>query len=431
MRKAAGDPAFKDLRRALAGSPALAVYTGQGASHSWIWFCDLAERLGTFDVRFVTASEILGGCLQGSDFLLVGGGDTYAMAESLGEKGAALIEAFVREGGLYHGSCAGAYLVLSGVELEPFTPFRLVDADMVNVMADPPAPRCLDHKYLAPYGTEWVFHPVYGEVSLARGAAARDYECFTGGDIAAPLFGGPVLSVADVSETLAGYSGATSRAAFLWPAEEAEMLLAGREAVAIVRTGRGTAVASGPHLEHPVFPRANALMGEAFARHWRDTERRAGRAAGGTAPAVGAPMDEGALLEIKREVSNARIVGFGLEKMPVTWRIGVKVWEPEKIRMFLETAWTRLPRLEQAASDGRLAPRGSLEALAEGYRGVTILARTLKLEVESGQDSQAEAESLLTRLKELTASFLTLYFALRLEEQGGPGGPLDGDGADG
>jgi hypothetical protein len=119
--------------------------------------------------------------------------------------------------------------------------------------------------------------------------------------------------------------------------------------------------------------------------------------------------------DIRRHVSNARIVGFGLEKMPVTWRIGVKVWEPEKIRTFLDYAWRRLPYLDAHALG--LDP-ADLEPLAGGYEEVTRLARSLKMKIESDSDSQPEAQSLLTRLKELTASFLSLYFRLRLEVRG-------------
>jgi glutamine amidotransferase-like uncharacterized protein len=422
LKRAAGDPAYEQYRRVFrTGLPRVSVYTGEGASHSWIWFADLLERLGLFDVSFITDLEILDGILLGFDFLLVGGGDTYAMADSLGARGAALIEDFIRLGGMYHGSCAGAYLVLSGVDLEPFTPFDLIDADMVNVMPDPPPPACLEHKYLAPYGDEWVFHPVYGEVELSSGEAATGYTTFNGsGPVTAPLFGGPVLEVKDAGCILADYAGVTDRAAFPWPRERAEALLAGRQAVAIRRLGQGTVVASGPHLEHPLFPRSNILMAEALARHWERNRTAGVRTAGVSPPdrTAGVPPAT-SFLEIKRQVSNARIVGFGLEKLPVTWRIGVKVWEPEKIRMFLDYAWDRLPYLEREAARGHELPAVTLEEIASGYGDVTQLAKTLKLMVEAGQDSQAQAQSLLTRLKELTARFLSLYFALRLEERGG------------
>ena len=48
-------------------------------------------------------------------------------------------------------------------------------------MEDPPPPRCLEHKYLAPYGECWVFHPVYGEVTISVQPAARSIGCFKEG----------------------------------------------------------------------------------------------------------------------------------------------------------------------------------------------------------------------------------------------------------
>jgi len=421
-RRAAAHPAFERLKGDfLPDAPRVAIYCGDGASHSWIWFTDLLERLELFDVAFITHGDILARALDEFDILLVGGGDTYAMAGSLGREGARLIERFVTEGGLYHGSCAGAYLVLSGVDLEPFTPFSLVEGNMLNVMPDPPEPLCLAHKYLAPYGDEWVFHPVYGEVELVRGPAAEGFSAFgEAGALGAPLFGGPVLTIEDEQCILADYAGSTARAAFPWPREDADRLISGEQAVALRRLGDGTVLASGPHLEHPLFPRANELMAEAFAQHWAGRPRGTSQSRTQTprTPAGSAPRGaDGSLLEIKRQVSNARIVGFGLEKMPVTWQIGVKVWEPEKIRMFLDYTWDRLPYLDRAVGSGAPVPGGALEILAVGFSEVTGLAKTLKLKAESGQDSQAEALSLLTRLKELTASFLSLYFRLRLEER--------------
>jgi hypothetical protein len=40
------------------------------------------------------------------------------------------------------------------------------------------------------------------------------------------------------------------------------------------------------------------------------------------------------------------------------------------------------------------------------------------MKIESDEDSEAEAASLLTTLKGLTAGFLSLYFRLRMEEHG-------------
>ncbi|MBU4173701.1 MAG: hypothetical protein KKB90_09905 [Actinobacteria bacterium] len=431
LGKAERDPVFERYRKAFlfAGPnegrttayPRVAVYTGSGASHSWIWFADLMERIGLYDITFIVESDMSSGGLDGFDFLLVGGGDTYAMAESLGGDGARAILRFVGDGGLYLGSCAGAYLVLTGVDLEPFTPFRLVTGEMRNVMPDPPKPRCLDHKYLARYGEEWVFHPVYGEVEVGPGDAAAGFPCFdAGATIRAPLFGGPIMEGAHKDEVLARFSGLSDRAAFLWPRGDVLRLVDGRAAAVVSSIGEGTVVVSGPHLEHPLFPGANALAAEVLLRHCaRKGELGGGRhtpGRGGDKP-VGGEEAESLAREIRRQVSNARIVAFGLEKMPVTWRIGLKVWEPEKVRMFLDYAWYRLPFVAKRAA--LVSPGERLAHLAGGYGEVTQMARSVKARIESGEDSQAEAELLLGTLKELTAAFLSVYFKLRLQERTG------------
>lgn len=453
LERAASDPVYMRYRKAFLSArstgggpspvtyPRVAVYTGTGASHSWIWFADLLERAGLFDVVFVGESGILGRALESADVLLVGGGDTYAIAESLGAAGARAILSFVLRGGLYYGSCAGAYLVLAGVDREPFAPFKLVRGSMANVMEDPPPPRCLEHKYLAPYGECWVFHPVYGEVTISVQPAARSIGLFKEGKaISAPLFGGPIISGVSDREVLARYSGLTGRAAYLWPVEDARRLVAGKAAVVYALPGEGAAVASGPHLEHPLFPQANALVAEVLLAHCEKKRVSGGRGhppayeekgrerpcgTGVEAPGTatdrriagsagrGGPGTAAAVLEIRRQLSNSRIVGFGLEKMPVTWKIGQKVWEPEKIRMFLEVAWRRLDFLQREAAR---VPLEALEAVAEGYAGVTGMVKSLGIKVESGEDSSADAFSLLNALKELTATFLLLYFRLRLDE---------------
>ena len=420
LARAAADPALVPFRAAIesaAACPRVAIYTGAGASHSWIWFADLLERIGIYDVMFADERVLAEGALSRVQVLLIGGGDTYEMARGLGEAGAREIESFVRGGGLYMGSCAGAYLVLSGVDLPPFKPFRLLEGYMLNVMADPPEPRCLEHKYLAPYGDRWVFHPVYGEVELTRGEGAQGCRCFDSGAVRSALFGGPVMEV-EADAVLARYGEPAGRTAYLWDRLEARNFLTGKVAVAGARLGRGTAVASGPHLEHPLFPRSNALSAEVMLRHFGFEAELAVQGGGRSAVIdAGHTHATGIASRIKREISNARIVAFGLEKMPVSWRIGVKVWEPEKIRMFLDCAWNRLTVLESITDRERF--REDLQVLTEGYCRVTSEIKSLKIRVESGEDSRADAQRLLTRLKELTASFLALNFKLRLEERSG------------
>jgi hypothetical protein len=95
-----GGTVLEPYRKAFTGAlPRVAVFAGAGASHSWMWFADLLEQMGLFDTSFIDERSILKGGLAGFDMLLVGGGDTYAMAESLGPAGAREMESFVRDGG--------------------------------------------------------------------------------------------------------------------------------------------------------------------------------------------------------------------------------------------------------------------------------------------------------------------------------------------
>jgi len=84
------------------------------------------------------------------------------MARELGKEGARGLEGFVRAGGVYLGSCAGAYLVMRDINLPPYTLFELIDAGVANYLPDPPPPIQLPHKYKVAYGDGFIFHPAYG-----------------------------------------------------------------------------------------------------------------------------------------------------------------------------------------------------------------------------------------------------------------------------
>lgn len=409
LSKAARDPELTASREAFIEAfstgdflyPKIAVYRGAGASHSWTWFADLLGRLSLFDVDFIDGAKVIDG-LAGYDVLLFGGGDTYEKARALGAAGAAQLERAVESGSLYWGSCAGAYMVLSEVDLEPFTPFSLVPASMKNVIEDPPPPRCMAHKYLAPYGDGWVFNPVYGEVLLN----ASD-----GKKLGAPLYGGPVMSAGEGSAVVARYGGELGRASYLWEPPEAMDFIRDSAAVLSNNVGDGVVYAAGPHLEHPMFGKANALIGRELVSFCKNRAART-RAASIPVSHHGTGECERLCAGIKRETSNARIASFGLEKMPLTWTSGVKVWEPAKVSMFLECAWGRLPQLARLSGN---APINELEALERGYAGISVMVKSVVRLASVGEDSRAEALTLLFTLKELTARFLSLYFRLRLD----------------
>ncbi len=118
----------------------IGIYAGEGASHSWTWFVTVMEGLGSRDYLFLEGEDLRRGDLSTLSAVLIGGGDVEGMARELGEEGARNLDAFVRAGGVYLGSCAGAYLVMREVDLPPYTPFALIDAGMANYLDDPPPP---------------------------------------------------------------------------------------------------------------------------------------------------------------------------------------------------------------------------------------------------------------------------------------------------
>ena len=68
-------------------SPQIGVYTGRGASHSWLWFVEILDRMGFYHVHFVDERDIVSNALEPLNVLLMSGGDTFAIAEGLGTEG--------------------------------------------------------------------------------------------------------------------------------------------------------------------------------------------------------------------------------------------------------------------------------------------------------------------------------------------------------
>ena len=52
------------------------------------------------------------------------------------------------------------------------------------------------------------------------------------------------------------------------------------------------------------------------------------------------------LKDLKRELSNSRIMASGMDDFSVHWLIGNKYYEPEKISVFINTVWDKLKVLE-------------------------------------------------------------------------------------
>ncbi len=370
---------------------------------------DSFERLGLDDLCFLDEKGVASGGLAGLDALAVSGGDAFALAGALGPEGAEAIESFVRSGGLYLGSCAGAYLCLRSSKA-PLNLFNFVQARISNLARELPQPLMLAEKFSTPYGCAHVFHPVREAVWLAP---AEEGPWSGGGRFAAPLYGGPAMLPDDPCLAMATYADFHPRTRFLAPRELAEATLLGRAAALRAPLGAGWLHLYGPHLEHPGFAEANRLMAEALTHDLPDGPPASPPA---SPPSwLAGEAVRGLARQLRREVSNSRIVAAGLEDHPVRWRIGAKVYEPAKFRVFLEAAWRRVPALERASALP-LAPEESL-ALGEGWQEITAglrgLRRALEDSPDPGRDTTGQANRLFDQIKRACVGLLTLHFAAR------------------
>ena len=110
----------------------IGIYTGSGASHSWLWFVEILERMGFYNVHFVDERDILSNALDPLNVLLMSGGDTFAMAEGLGAEGSGKLKSFIEGGGLYIGTCAGAYLPLKS-SMDFLNQFNFINVKISNI----------------------------------------------------------------------------------------------------------------------------------------------------------------------------------------------------------------------------------------------------------------------------------------------------------
>ncbi len=389
----------------------IGIYTGMGTSHSWLWFVDIFERFGLLALRFLTERDIHEQALDHVDVLAVSGGDTFAVAQGMGERGAKELARFIRRGGLYIGSCAGAYLPLVSSK-QHLNYFNFVPVKIGNLTKILPKAKQIPEKFCTPYGCSFVFHPVREEVRVRlNGCEPFDRGA---GPVLAPLYGGPSLVVnGGSSEILAFYEGFTNKTVFLADRDIAHDTIIGKAAVVREKMGDGHLYLFGPHFEHPAYPEANQLVADVIA-----FETGAGRDVTGQSLKDDAKTIKGTearqlLRNIKRELSNSRIVSIGLEMLPVRWMIGKKLYDPVKIRFFIESLWQRLLKLEKwdvLALPGGSDPR----KLVVHASDVTLLSRAIKKRIDNGVDSTDLARQIFGRLNIVSTLFLEIYFKSKL-----------------
>ena len=382
--------------------PHIGIYAGGGTSHSWLWFVDLFERAGMYDVVFLDEGDFQRGALEEVDVLVVSGGDTFAMAHALGAAGAEQLQRFVERGGIYIGSCAGAYLPMNSSR-EPLNLFNFAPVRIANRSRTLPKAEQLSHKFSLAYGCDYIFHPVRETVKIRTSGIPPFLRQEV---LEAPLYGGPSMIAADGCDVLASYEDFTAQTLFLVDPSLAAETLIGKAAAVRVPSGNGCLYLYGPHLEHPRFPQANRMVLDTI--YWSLDTRKSclpvaeKRRLPGQAPA-------GAFIrDLKRELSNSRIVANGMDLFPILWPIGYKVYEPEKIRVFLEAMWLRIKKLEEfntVSADG--AVKESALGLA---RETTQKLRQLKTAMDEKKESVALAEEVLHSLRKLSIVFFTMCF---------------------
>lgn len=351
-----------------------AVYIGRGASHSWIWLVDTLDRFGFRNIQFVTdISKVR------ADLLVISGGDPFALFSHIKEKGVSCMRRFIEEGGTYVGICAGSYFALKFHD-NPYPWLNMVEGRISNFSVIPPPNLRMPHKYTGPYREGYVFHPVREEVILQYGNNI----------LRTPLYGGPGMISAD-AQSRAVYKEFTEKTLFLCERKEAEKALLQKSALIHKKIGRGQLFLFGPHFEHPYFPEANRKLIDMLQ------EIKPNAYAFETVGIlVSGAEKRQKTKELKRWVSNGRLAAFGLENYH--WKIGEKIYDPERLAYFFETCFRLVKHLEKKE---RIY---MLEGLSEKARELSRKVKRL------GPDPVA-AEVLLEDMKQFTGLLYSLYFS--------------------
>ena len=207
---------------------------------------------------------------------------------------------------------------------------------------------------------------------------------------------------------LATYAGFNDKTDFLAAPEKAEETLIGKTAVCMKKYENGHIILSGPHLEHPSFPEANTMIADAVyyslaSSYSSKIEKIDLR-----------PLNQKTLKELKREISNIRIVAFALERTSISWLIGRKYYEPEKIRTYVEALWKRILNLEKSKNFyGYEASSNLLENAVLLSKKSTDIIRKLKKLIDDNEPSDSAAAELFQYLRPLSKDFFTYYFSRR------------------
>lgn len=316
----------------------IAVYAGRGSSHSWTWFARMCSSLGVGDVRFVSETDVSAMDGRDVDLLVVSGGDGFEIASSIGVRGLERMRDFVAGGGSYAGMCAGAYLALPS-SMEPFLHFNISRTRLKNISDRIDLLEQENPRVSVRYGSCAIFHPVRGEVSVARGSEM----------IEAPVFGGPVFREPEQDDVLLRYVGFTGSSSFQVDRPTAESLVIGSPAAVKTSYGKGTAFLFGPHLEHPGYPRANAVLADMLGL--RPGKRRHAE------PKGDVPQ------RLRRSLADLKVAVLGLEN--ASFVVGSKLWDGGRLLELADAIEGWAPAL---GTDQFLEVAALVEGVSAGIR---------------------------------------------------------------
>ncbi len=394
--------------------PPIGIYSGKGASHSWLWFAEMLDRMGYHEVVFLTEKDMIEGGIEGINVLLMSGGDTFAIAEGLGEEGSERLRNFITQGGLYIGTCAGAYLPLRS-SMPYLRWFNFIDAKISNISRRlSEGERSLFEKSsCSSYGCDFIYQVVREEVVLKMVNRSLDEK---GEEIVAPLYGGPSMLPSEDIEPLATYQGFTPKTKFLVKEELAVKTLIGKIAVGKKSMGEGEIYIFGPHFEHPHYPSCNRYLQEIILKPLKREAPRVKKNFYEEKEFIRGDSLKGYLKDLKRELSNARIQASGISDLNMEWLIGNKLFQSEKISVFLNFIWDKLRKVETLPDLEMDGPR--LRACVEISQSLPSAIQMIRRRGREGEETTPLAQKLFENLKRLSYSFLNLYFQSLLFQKG-------------
>jgi len=354
------------------------VYSGPGSSHSWLWLAESLERMGFFHVAFAEDGKAL---LRGPDVICICGGDAFRISDELGAEGRNAISRSVSSGSTYVGICAGAYLGLDS-RTSPLGTIGLIKAPLANLVTEVPRNLGEPAKFQVACGARTVIHPVRGRVKVA----------VAGSTVEAPLYGGTIWLGQGNGQIEATYDSWTDRAVLLAERAVADNMFLDRAAMLSRSVGKGHAFLMGPHFEHPEYLEANMVLAAALTSTRFSDETRPRKEIQGR-PTIG----------LRRSLSELRIAASGLSGLQ--WKIGRKVWESDKVALFVNAMWSRLEAMERSER-----PFHTTEGLEDELRGCVRVLRSVRKDAKQGLYTTDQARMLFDSLSSCTSDLMNSYF---------------------